>query len=260
MSFLHLGIRSLAEGIDDGVALLARQHSADFREFVPATRWSFMPQVAPFKSSTPGIVGCGGAKVGLSGTLPLSHSARRGSSDEKLLARVGLGDKDALSEIYDRHSATAFGLALRMCRDRSDAEDAVQETFLSVLRASASFDPSRGSVRNWLLGILRHRVIDVCRRNATAERTLVAQTREAEHVPRHESSPSDVAQERERSREIRAKLARLPDDQREVIERAFFGGLTHTEICSTGDVALGTVKSRMRLGLQKLAGASELAA
>ena len=143
------------------------------------------------------------------------------------MALVGAGDPQALEAIFDRHSNTAFSLAYRMCGRQAMAEDIVQEAFIALWRTAGTYDPSRASVRSWLLSIVRHRAIDEFRRNLR--------------------SSLDVSDEH-----IRGALLALPDEQRRVIELAYFGGFTHTQIARMLELSVGTVKGRMRLGLTKL--------
>ncbi|MHB8532473.1 MAG: RNA polymerase sigma factor [Solirubrobacteraceae bacterium] len=172
-------------------------------------------------------------------------------ADEELMQLVYRGNAAAFEVIYDRHSDAAFSLALRICSQRSLAEDVVQESFLSLWRSGARYDRNRGSVRTWTLGIVHNRSIDALRRRSTREPPLLAEEGAAERVPAKERTELEFAR-RDEAREIRDALGALPSEQSRVIELAYFGGLTHVEIASLLETPVGTVKGRMRLGLEKL--------
>jgi RNA polymerase sigma-70 factor (ECF subfamily) len=161
------------------------------------------------------------------------------------------GDPRAFEALYDRHGGAAFSLAYRMVGTRAIAEDIVQEAFLSIWRSKVRYERERGSVRTWVLGIVHHRTIDALRRNLVHERRRAS----AEGIEeRHEASElTDVeAVRREEAREVRAALSSLPGEQSRVIELAYYGGFTHTQIAGMLDMPVGTVKGRMRLGLEKM--------
>ena len=161
------------------------------------------------------------------------------------------GDARAFEVVFDRHADAAFSLAYRMCGRRGMAQDVVQEAFLSLWRSGARYDRARGSVRSWILGVVRNRTIDLFRRDTVhAGRDVTA-----EGVVERISSTEDIAADAERredARDVRAALRDLPPDQRQVIELAYFGGFSHSQISEMLDVPAGTVKGRMRLGLTKL--------
>ena len=161
------------------------------------------------------------------------------------------GNPDAFELMYDRHGGPAFSLAYRMVGDRTVAEDIVQEAFLSIWRSRARYQRDRGSVRSWVLGIVHHRTIDALRRNLVHDRRRAS----AEGIEeRHEARElTDVeAARRDEARTVRAALEELPDEQCKVIELAYFGGFTHTQIAEMLAMPVGTVKGRMRLGLEKM--------
>ena len=172
-------------------------------------------------------------------------------ADEELMQLLYRGNAAAFEVIYDRHSDAAFSLAVRMCSERSLAEDVVQESFLSLWRSGARYDRNRGSVRTWTLGIVHNRAIDALRRRASREPALLADEGAAERVPAKERTELEFAR-RDEAREIRDAMDQLPAEQSRVIELAYFGGLTHVEIASMLDAPVGTIKGRMRLGLEKL--------
>jgi RNA polymerase sigma-70 factor (ECF subfamily) len=172
------------------------------------------------------------------------------TTDDALLEAVQRQEQPAIEELYDRYGRACFGLAYRIVNDYGVAEDVVQDAFLRVWRQAGSYVPGRGSVKNWLLSIVHHRAIDVLRsRGDRPRRDLPLDS--AELLPAN----ADVWREVNRSIErdtVRAALATLPDAQRETIELAYFGGYTYVEIAELMGVPLGTVKSRMRLGLEHM--------
>jgi RNA polymerase sigma-70 factor (ECF subfamily) len=173
-------------------------------------------------------------------------------ADEDLMPLVERKDPAAFEIVYDRHGGAAYSLAYRIVGDRLVAEDVTQEAFLSVWRSGARFDRARGSVRTWLLGVVRNRAIDVLRREAGRAPTVSI---ELDTVPEQESrfEPTDAeALRREAGREVRGVLADLPEDQLKVVQLAYFGGLSHSEIAEVLGMPLGTVKGRMRLAMEKL--------
>lgn len=161
------------------------------------------------------------------------------------------GDSKAFEMLYDRHGGAAYSLAYRIVGTRAAAEDATQEAFLSIWRSQRNYLPERGSVRNWILRIVRNRTVDSLRRNLVHEKRRASGDAIEETEPT--SDRTDVeAVRRDEARTIRTALEQLPDQQMRVIELAYFGGFTHTEIAEMLDTPLGTVKGRMRLGLEKL--------
>lgn len=172
-------------------------------------------------------------------------------ADEDLLVRVDGGDAEAFEVIYDRHSRVAFSLAFRLMGERQAAEDLVQDAFLAAWRNAAAYSPTRGSVRNWLLSIVHNRGIDRLR-------TIQAQSRRQEaleQIERRRPPADDAAIEgvgRVMADSVREHLGALPREQVEVLTLAYYGGFTHQEIAQMLDLPLGTVKGRMRLGLERL--------
>jgi RNA polymerase sigma-70 factor (ECF subfamily) len=161
------------------------------------------------------------------------------------------GDPGAFAVVFDRHAPVAFSLAYRMCGRRATAEDVVQEAFLSLWRSSARFDPARGSVRAWVLRATHNRAIDAFRRTSAKNARDVTDEGAAERIEAHERTDEEV-ERREDVRQVRAALDAIPRDQRQVIELAYFGGFTHTQIAEMLDLPAGTVKGRMRLGMTKM--------
>jgi len=164
------------------------------------------------------------------------------------------GAAHAFEVLFDRHADVAFSLAYRMCGRRSMAEDVVQDAFLSLWRSGASYDRARGSVRSWVLSVVHNRAIDAFRREAVRTSRDVRDEHVAEHVAASEQTETEV-ERRDEARHVRSALGELPADQRQVIELAFFGGFTHTQIAEMLKLPAGTVKGRMRLGLTKMRGA-----
>jgi RNA polymerase sigma factor (sigma-70 family) len=168
-------------------------------------------------------------------------------ADRAVLARVSNGELDALQDLYDRYRTMAYSIALRITADASLAEDVVQDAFLGAWRNAARYVEGRGSVKTWLLSIVHHRAVDAVRR-----RRPTTELPEAEAPPPPTLTLPDiwgeVAGNLDRE-EIAAALATLSDVQREAIELAYYGGLTQVEIADRTGAPLGTVKSRIRLGL-----------
>ena len=180
-----------------------------------------------------------------------SQSEISSLADEDVMALVCDGDPRAFEVLYDRHSGAAFSLAYRIVGNRGVAEDISQEAFLSIWRSRLRYRADRGSVRTWVLGIVHHRTIDALRRNQVHDRRRAS----AEGLEERQEAPerTDVeAARREEARSVRAALETLPDQQTKVIELAYFGGFTHTQIAEMLNMPIGTVKGRMRLGLEKL--------
>lgn len=167
--------------------------------------------------------------------------------------RVHAGEMAAFEVIFDRHVAAAYSLAHRMCGRPAMAEDAVQEAFLSLWRARDRYDPARGAVRAWVLSAVRNRALDVLRRERAKAGRDVRDDASADLVPAPERTDLE-AERREQSRLISDALNTLPSEQRQVIELAYFGGLTHSEIARNLSLPAGTVKGRMRLGLTRMRG------
>jgi RNA polymerase sigma-70 factor (ECF subfamily) len=172
-------------------------------------------------------------------------------ADEDLMALVQDGEPRAFEVIFDRHSSAAFSLAYRMCGRRAMAEDVVQEAFVSLWRSGARYDRRRGSVRNWVLGVVHNRAIDAFRRGLVRESRNISDEGIADRLPAAEQTDLEVAR-REEARHVRLALGELPPEQRQVIELAYFGGFTHMQIAEMLALPAGTVKGRMRLGLTKM--------
>jgi len=175
-------------------------------------------------------------------------------ADEELMPLIGSRDPEAFEVFFDRHGGAAYSLAYRIVGEQTAAEDVVQEAFISIWRSGARFDRARGSVRAWTLSIVRNRAIDALRSRAgkapklTFDDEMILEQRPAD------DSTEEEAMRHETAGEVRSALTTLPDDQAKVIELAYFGGFSHSEIAEMLRVPLGTVKGRMRLGLEKIRG------
>lgn len=174
-------------------------------------------------------------------------------ADEELMRLVRSSDPQAFAVVYGRHSGSAFSLAYRMCGTRTTAEDVVQEAFMALWRSGGRYDARRGSVRTWVLGIVHNRAIDALRRATVHDRRRASDEGLEERFETGERTDAEVAR-REEAGEIRSALGELPSEQSQVIELAYYGGFTHAEIADILGAPLGTVKGRMRLGLEKLRG------
>jgi RNA polymerase sigma-70 factor (ECF subfamily) len=175
--------------------------------------------------------------------------AREALEEGALVKRMADQDQSALRELYQRYAGRVQAIALRCLGVRGDAEEVVQETFVEVWRRARDFDDRRGSVGAWLTTIARTRAIDRLRSRSSASR---ATTASAAEVPEPVPSPGDTAMQRQAQERVRAALATLPAEQRQALELAYFEGLSHSEIAQRTGQPLGTVKTRVRLGMEKL--------
>jgi len=172
-------------------------------------------------------------------------------ADEDVMTLVQDGDPRAFEVLYDRHSGAAFSLAYRMVGNRVTAEDVSQEAFLSIWRSRLRYRSDRGSVRTWVLGIVHHRAIDALRRNLVHERRRATAEGLEERLEAPELTDVEVAR-RDEASQVRSAIGTLPSEQSRVVELAYFGGFTHSQIAEMLGTPIGTVKGRMRLGLEKL--------
>jgi RNA polymerase sigma factor (sigma-70 family) len=168
-------------------------------------------------------------------------------SDEALVALVSRSDESALAELYDRIGGTAYGLAYRVLRDEALAEDAVQDAFLGLWHSAGSFVPERAKASTWILTLVHRRAVDVVRR----EQRRRTEPLEAAPEPA-EGSAEEAAWLRLDRERVQAALAQLPDQQREAIELAYYGGYTQSELADRLGQPVGTIKSRMFAGLARL--------
>jgi RNA polymerase sigma-70 factor (ECF subfamily) len=175
-------------------------------------------------------------------------TSERMMTDERLMALVQRNDPHAFEILYDRHSTQIFWLAMRILDDRGLAADASQEAFIALWRSRASYEPGRGRVKWWLQSIVRNRAIDLRRR----DRDIVLRTDDGLELNPSEDCTEDEVVALAQQEELHALLEALPVEQREVIELAYFAGLTHAEITQKLGIPLGTIKGRIRLALEKL--------
>ena len=177
-------------------------------------------------------------------------------ADEDLISLVGDGDAEAFALLYDRHSRAAYSLAYRLMNGRQAAEDLLQDSFIKVWRSAGGYRVGRGSVRTWILSIVRNRALDQFRSDASRRRT-----RDEVEASTPTSYPSEAFAETWRNtqqEQMREVLKMLPQEQLRILELAYFCGCTHVEIAERLSLPLGTVKGRMRLGLEKLRNHAEL--
>jgi RNA polymerase sigma-70 factor (ECF subfamily) len=173
-------------------------------------------------------------------------------ADEDLMPLVAREDPLAFEVFYDRHAGAAYSLAYRIVGSRTAAEDVTQEALLSIWRSGARYDRARGSVRAWTLGIVRNRAIDLLRKESGRSPKLAAGGDEILERHAAEELTDTEAVRRETAEEVRGAIQDLPEDQSRVIGLAYFGGFSHSEISEMLNEPLGTVKGRMRLGLDKI--------
>jgi len=171
--------------------------------------------------------------------------------DEDLLLRIASGDQQALKTLYGQVSDRAMAIAFRVVKDRSEAEDVVQETFVEVWKRAKQYDASRGGATAWVITIARNRAIDRVRARGSSARTI--QGAAAEPAAPATPAPLEIAEQRRDRERVIDALGRLPAEQRRAVELAYFDGLTQSEIASETKEPLGTVKTRIRLAMAKLA-------
>jgi len=170
--------------------------------------------------------------------------------DREAIARAGAGDAAALEVLYDRYSTLVYSLALRILRNTGDAEDVTQEVFAQLWKQASRFDPQRGAVGAWLSVIARSRALDRLRRQGSGRVTAGAEGLDA--IPDPAPSVELVTASAEQVSAARDALASLPADQRTALELAYYEGLTQAEIAERTSTPLGTVKTRIRTGLQRI--------
>jgi RNA polymerase sigma-70 factor (ECF subfamily) len=209
----------------------------------------------------------------LGGGGPTASARRRvgGAVDDEaaLVASVAQGDTRALELIYERHSRGVYSLAVRLLGDGQAAEDVVQETFLKLWRQPSAYQPSRGRLLSWLLGVAHHHAVDLLRRRQLEQRHSVPTSPQANGdalsdlldnvgLVSNEGDPQSQAGAFEQQVAIGAALRELPNEQRLPLQLAYYRGMTQLEIATLLNLPLGTIKTRMRLGLQQLRKAPEL--
>jgi len=175
----------------------------------------------------------------------------RNLADEEVMQLVQGGNPRAFELLLERHGGAAFSLAYRMVGNRVTAEDVSQEAFLSIWRSRLRYDRARGSVRTWVLGIVHNRAIDAVRRSMVHDRRKETLDGIEERFEARERTDVEAAR-REEARSVRDALETLPEEQRKTLELAYFGGFSHSQIAELLGMPIGTVKGRMRLGLEKM--------
>lgn len=173
-----------------------------------------------------------------------------GVTDAELVRRVAAGDQPALGQLYDRYGRSAYSLARRICADDGIAEDVVQEAFLAFWRDPHRFDPQRGTFATWLLTLVHHKAVDAVRREAAIRRRTVPAG--ADELLAPGPGADDPALGSVVAKQVRDALGALPADQRHALALAYYGGYTQREVAAMTGVPLGTVKSRMFAGVQRL--------
>ena len=174
-------------------------------------------------------------------------------TDEQLISAICKGEESAIEVLYERYHRYAYSLAYRILRDPVASEDIVQDAFLSIWRKASSYQAQNGSVQSWIQAIVRHRAIDKIRASAHRDyQWTPLQSDNEQDPPSEQPDVWEQAWQSEQHRIIREVMVQIPSEQRMVIELAYFGGLTHAEISEQCHIPLGTVKGRMRLGLQKM--------
>jgi RNA polymerase sigma-70 factor (ECF subfamily) len=180
---------------------------------------------------------------------PEDVQTRRRAEDAALLARIVARDETAVEELYARYSGPLYSLAYQVTGAERFAQDVIQEVFIALWRDASRFDPARGAVAPWLFSLARHKAIDLVRREANVRRRTVDADLELEEA---DDDPAHEAWERIRRERVRAAIVELTPVQREALELAFFGGLTHVEVADRLGIPLGTAKTRIRSALLRL--------
>jgi RNA polymerase sigma-70 factor (ECF subfamily) len=183
-----------------------------------------------------------------------SKMQTRSEDERELVQRVANGDSAALEALYDRLSGTICALAMRITASRAESEEITQEVFWQLWRQAARFDPARGSLASWLFTMARNRALDGVRARGSSADAIARATKAAEDDPQPaaQATPERASTEAQRALALRRALGDLPAAQREALELAYFGGLSHTEIAARTGEPLGTIKSRIAQGVAKL--------
>lgn len=184
--------------------------------------------------------------------LAYSQEVRTNAEDVALIRRMCDADETALVALYDRWMRSLYSLVFHLLKDADEAEDVVEETFWQAWRKASSYEPSRGAVSTWLLTIGRRRALDRLRAKGRRREESMTSVRELADVASPAGDPSQAMESSERRTHVLAALSSLPDEQREVLELGYFKGMSQSEIADMTGQPLGTVKTRMRLALQKL--------
>ena len=189
--------------------------------------------------------------------ITLAGEGERAPSDEALAERIGRRDVTALEALYERHGRVLFSLAVKLLDDYHAAEEVVQETFLKLWQRPETYVPQRGRLLPWLLGVTHHRAVDRLRRRRLERRHSTEPA--LFDVPAGPGDPFDEVFAGLRGEAVARALETLPEAQRRAVELAFLRGLTHVEIADALGAPLGTIKTRLRLAMQKLRGCADLA-
>jgi RNA polymerase sigma-70 factor, ECF subfamily len=191
-----------------------------------------------------------GAAARLDPATPLSMLAG-------LVEQMAQGRQDALARLYDETSSVLNGLLLRILERPEDAEEVLLDVYMKAWKYAARYSEKRGSVQAWLMIMARNAAIDRIRQKRAQPKTLAFEPEATPEPESTEASPEEQTAERQRRRKVQIVLRELPPEQREVVELAFFGGLTHAELAEHLQEPLGTIKSRIRMGLIRLRGLIE---
>ncbi len=186
------------------------------------------------------------------GTVPLDTDSSDSTGDERLMLAICNSDERALEQLYERYSRFMYMLAYRIVQDNTSAEDIVQEAFVTIWSKARSYQSQQGTVRRWIQAIVYHRAIDRVRASVHRDYQWLPLQAESEHLSGAQADIWEETWRRECRALVHSTLAQLPFEQRQVIELGYFGGYTHAEISERWHIPLGTVKGRMRLGLQKM--------
>jgi len=181
-----------------------------------------------------------------------SREVRSNAEDVALIRRMCDSDETALGALYDRWMRSLYSLVFHLLKDADEAEDVVEETFWQAWRKASSYEPSRGAVSTWLLTIGRRRVLDRLRARGRRREESMTQLGGLADLESPSPDPLQATEGSERRSHVLAALRELPDEQREVLDLGYFQGLSQTEIADVTSQPLGTVKTRMRLAMQKL--------
>ncbi len=181
-----------------------------------------------------------------------SGQTRSNADDVALIRRMVDADETALGALYDRWVRSLYSLVLHLLKDPDEAEDVVEETFWQAWRKASSYEPSKGAVSTWLLTIGRRKALDRIRAKKRHKEDPIGQDRAFADIPSTALDPSQDMEGSELREHVRAALKELPSEQRAVLEMGYFNGMSQTEIADATGQPLGTVKTRMRLAMQKL--------
>ena len=184
--------------------------------------------------------------------LSYSGETRSNADDVALIRRMVDADETALGALYDRWVRSLYSLVLHLLKDPDEAEDVVEETFWQAWRKASSYEPSKGAVSTWLLTIGRRKALDRIRAKKRHKEDPIGRDRTFADLPSPALDPSQDMEGSELREHVRAALKELPSEQREVLELGYFNGMSQTEIADATGQPLGTVKTRMRLAMQKL--------